>query len=82
VTKPGTTFAYSNMGYTIAGTMIEHAAKTTWEEMVVQRIFIPLGLETAGFGPQASVGRVNATLGHLVSRGRKLEAHAGGTRWR
>ena len=66
VTKPGTTFAYSNMGYTTAGVMIERAAKTTWEEMVVQRIFIPLGLETAGFGPQASVGRVNATLGHLV----------------
>jgi CubicO group peptidase (beta-lactamase class C family) len=66
VTKPGTTFAYSNMGYTIAGAMIERAAKTTWEEMVVQRVFIPLRLETAGFGPQASVGRVNATLGHLV----------------
>jgi CubicO group peptidase (beta-lactamase class C family) len=66
VTKPGTTFAYSNMGYTIAGAMIERTAKTTWEEMVVQRIFVPLGLETAGFGPQASVGRVNATLGHLV----------------
>ena len=66
VTKPGTTFAYSNMGYTIAGAMIERAAKTTWEEMVVERIFGPLGLETAGFGPQASIGRVNAALGHVI----------------
>jgi CubicO group peptidase (beta-lactamase class C family) len=78
VTKPGTTFAYSNMGYTIAGAMIERAAKTTWEEMVVQRIFIPLGLETAGFGPQASVGRVNATLGHLVREDGSLKPMLGG----
>lgn len=66
VTKRGTTFAYSNMGYTIAGAMIERATKTTWEEMVVERIFGPLGLETAGFGPQASLGRVSAALGHVI----------------
>jgi CubicO group peptidase (beta-lactamase class C family) len=66
VAKPGTTFAYSNLGYTTAGAMIERAAKTTWEEMIVQRIFTPLNLETAGFGPQASVGRVDAPLGHAT----------------
>jgi CubicO group peptidase (beta-lactamase class C family) len=66
VAKPGTTFAYSNLGYTIAGAMIERAAKTTWEEMIVERIFTPLRLETAGFGPQGSVGRVDAPLGHEI----------------
>jgi CubicO group peptidase (beta-lactamase class C family) len=51
VAKPGTTFAYSNLGYTTAGAMIERAAKTTWEEMIVERIFTPLSLGTAGIGP-------------------------------
>lgn len=66
--KPGTTFAYSNMGYTMAGAMLERTAKTTWEELVVARIFTPLGLRTAGFGPQATVGRVDAPLGHIVRK--------------
>ena len=64
--KPGTTFAYSNMGYTMAGAILERAAKKTWEELIVERVFAPLGLQTAGFGPQATLGRVDAPLGHLV----------------
>lgn len=71
--KPGTTFAYSNLGYVIAGAMIERAAKTTWEEMTVARIFTPLHLDTAGFGPQASVGRVDAALGHDIGAGGTLK---------
>ncbi len=64
--KPGTKFAYSNMGYTMAGAMLERVTKKTWEELIVERVFIPLDLRTAGFGPQASLGRVDAPLGHLV----------------
>ncbi|HEY0419126.1 MAG TPA: serine hydrolase domain-containing protein, partial [Acetobacteraceae bacterium] len=48
---PGSRFAYSNMGYTMVGAAAEHAAGSTWEELVVARIFGPLGLSTAGFGP-------------------------------
>lgn len=65
-TKPGTAFAYSNMGYVIAGAMLERVAKTTWEELLVERVFAPLGLRTAGFGPQATLGRVDAPLGHTL----------------
>ena len=46
---PGTRFAYANMGYTLAGAMLERAARTTWEELVVARVFDPLGLRSAGF---------------------------------
>jgi CubicO group peptidase (beta-lactamase class C family) len=67
-TKPGTKFAYSNLGYTIAGAILERVTKKTWEELVVERIFTPLQLHTAGFGPQASLGRIDAPLGHLVQK--------------
>jgi CubicO group peptidase (beta-lactamase class C family) len=63
--KPGERFAYSNAGFTVAGAMIERASGRTWEELVVERIFVPLKLTSAGFGPQSSLGRVDAPLGHF-----------------
>ncbi|MBM3578023.1 MAG: beta-lactamase family protein, partial [Alphaproteobacteria bacterium] len=32
---------------------------------VATRIFDPLGLNSAGFGPQSSLGRIDAPLGHI-----------------
>ncbi len=61
---PGTRFAYANLGYLIAGAMLEVAAGATWEELVSIRLFDPLGLRTAGIGQQASIGRVDAPLAH------------------
>jgi CubicO group peptidase (beta-lactamase class C family) len=65
-TKPGTVFAYSNLGYTIAGAMLERVGKQTWEELIAARVFDPLQLKTAGFGPQSTLGRVDAPLGHII----------------
>jgi len=61
---PGERFAYANMGYLLAGAMLERATGRTWEELIVERVFDPLGLKTAGLGPQATLGRVDAPLGH------------------
>ncbi len=70
---PGTRFAYSNLGFMIAGSMIERVTGKTWEELMVERLFTPLGLKNAGLGPQASMGRVDAPLGHRMVDG-KLQA--------
>jgi CubicO group peptidase (beta-lactamase class C family) len=45
--------------------MLERVSGSTWEELMVERIFKPLGLKSAGFGPQSSLGRIDAPLGHL-----------------
>jgi len=74
---PGSTFAYSNMGYTIAGAMIERVSGKTWEEEVTERVFKPLNLKTAGLGPQASLGRIDAPLGHSMVEG-KVKAFLAG----
>src|SRR5208283_6165524 len=47
-TKPGAEFHYANLGYVIAGAMIETAFGVSWEELIVNRIFTPLRLNTAG----------------------------------
>jgi CubicO group peptidase (beta-lactamase class C family) len=75
--EPGTTFAYANMGYTLAGAMLERVGGKTWEELVTERVFKPLGLASAGFGPQATLGKIDAPLGHAVVNG-KLKAFLAG----
>jgi CubicO group peptidase (beta-lactamase class C family) len=64
--KPGTRFDPAPMGYVLVGAMLERLGGHTWEELLAERVFDPLGLRTAGFGPQASLGRVDAPLGHLA----------------
>jgi CubicO group peptidase (beta-lactamase class C family) len=63
---PGSPFQYSNLGYLIAGAMIETAAGKPWEELIHGRIFEPLGLATAGLGPQATFGKLDAPVGHRI----------------
>ncbi|MGG5821739.1 serine hydrolase domain-containing protein [Falsiroseomonas sp. HW251] len=62
---PGTPWAYANMNYILAACMIERVTRRTWEELVAERIFAPLGLSSAGFGPQSSPGLVDAPLPHF-----------------
>jgi CubicO group peptidase (beta-lactamase class C family) len=64
--KPGTRFAYANMGYVLAGAMLERVSGKTWEELIIERVFEPLGLKSAGLGAQSTLGRVDAPLGHAV----------------
>ncbi|MGA8755960.1 MAG: serine hydrolase domain-containing protein [Stellaceae bacterium] len=76
--KPGENFAYSNLGYTLAGAIIERLGGKTWEELIAERIFDPLGLKTAGFGPQSSLSRVDAPLGHRTLPDGRLKAMLAG----
>lgn len=78
VAAPGTTWAYSQMGYTMAGAMIERAAGMTWEELISRRLFDAMGLTSAGLGPQSRMGRIDAPLGHLLlPDGRRMPMLAG-----
>ncbi|MET3598378.1 serine hydrolase domain-containing protein [Martelella mangrovi] len=62
----GSPFQYSNLGYVIAGMMIETVAGEHWETLMNERIFAPLDLQTAGLGPQTTFGLVDAPVSHRV----------------
>jgi CubicO group peptidase (beta-lactamase class C family) len=47
--KPGE-FNYSNFGYMIAACMAEKVTGLSWESLMKQRLFDPLGMSSAGFG--------------------------------
>jgi CubicO group peptidase (beta-lactamase class C family) len=77
-TPPGQRFEYSNLGYTLAGAMMEKITGKTWEELVVAAIFEPLKMSSAGFGPQSTMGRVDAPLGHALDKDGKVQAFLAG----
>lgn len=77
--KPGTGVEtgkkglYSNLGYIVAGMMAEAVTRKSWEDLVRERVYKPLNLTTAGFGPPGTKGRVDQPWGHYVTKGGKTE---------
>ena len=63
--KPGAKFLYSNVGYVLAGLMAETVAKASWEDLMRERLFGPLKMDSAGFGPPGTVGKVEQPWGHV-----------------
>jgi D-alanyl-D-alanine carboxypeptidase len=61
---PGTAFLYSNFNYVVVGLMLEVATGKSWETLMTERLFGPLGMTHAGFGPPATPGKVDAPWGH------------------
>ena len=60
----GTKFIYSNQGFAIAGAMLEKVAGQPFEKLMMERLFGPLGLKTAGFGAPGDARRVDQPWGH------------------
>tara|TARA_X000001036_G_scaffold394486_1_gene394817 strand:+ start:2596 stop:3759 length:1164 start_codon:yes stop_codon:yes gene_type:complete len=58
-------YLYSNLGYMIAGLIAEQKTGQTWENLMRQEIFKPLGITSAGFGFPGTKGAVDQPWGHL-----------------
>ncbi len=61
---PANKFVYSNVGYTIAGTMAAHISGQSWESLMRNEVFVPLGLDSAGFGPPMPTSDMSQPWGH------------------
>ena len=61
---PGTKMIYSNQGYAILGAMLEKLTRTPWETLITERLFKPLHMDSAGFGPPGTTGAVDQPWGH------------------
>jgi CubicO group peptidase (beta-lactamase class C family) len=57
-------WSYSNVGYVVAGAMLETRAQSQWETMLSTRVFAPLGMTQSGFGAPGTRGLVDQPLGH------------------
>jgi CubicO group peptidase (beta-lactamase class C family) len=47
--RPGTRMSYSNHGYALAAYVLEKVASRPYEEVINERIFLPLGMATSSF---------------------------------
>ena len=76
LTKPGTTQSYSNVSYALAGLMAEQVTRTPWDRLMRDRIFRPLGMASAGFGPPGKAGGVDQPWGHKIDGAETRAIHA------
>ncbi len=72
LSRPGTVYAYSNAGYVMAGLMAEQVSGQPWEGLIQQRLFEPLGMKSAGFGPpgRSDSDGIDQPWGHRETFGR------------
>src|SRR4051812_24959532 len=61
---PGTKFIYSNAGVSIAGHMAEKVTAKSWENLMREKLFRPLGMTTAGFGAPGTRAKNDQPRGH------------------
>jgi CubicO group peptidase (beta-lactamase class C family) len=54
---PGVLFKYQNANYIIAGAMLENLFGQSWEDLITQYLFQPLGMTSAGFLSPAKGGK-------------------------
>ncbi len=66
LSEPGAKYLYSNLGYVITGAMAEAAADASWEELMKNMIFEPLGMKNVGYGGVGTPGKIDQPWGHAA----------------
>lgn len=55
---------YSNLSYVVAAAMAERLTDRSWETLMRERVFAPLGMAGAGFGNPGEAGGLDEPWGH------------------
>jgi D-alanyl-D-alanine carboxypeptidase len=78
VVAPGT-YAYSNVGYMLAGAIVERRLARDFELVMAERLWAPLALTSAGFGQAGTAGMQDQPLGHHLSGNGSRTVYDAGT---
>jgi CubicO group peptidase (beta-lactamase class C family) len=62
---PGTKMIYSNQGYAIVGAMLEKITGQDYETLITEKLFKPLHMDSAGFGPPGTKNTIDQPWGHI-----------------
>lgn len=62
--KPGSAYAYSNLGYILAAAIVEKTTGKPWETLIAQEVFQPLHIDSAGFGGTGTPGKIDQPWPH------------------
>ena len=61
---PGT-YHYSNTDYVVVGAILEKIGSKPWEDLIRERLFQPLGMDSAGFGGTGTPGQIDQPWPHF-----------------
>lgn len=61
-------YAYSNIGYTLAGVVLEELTGKSWEELTRARLFDVIGMDSCGFYAPGTPGQVDEPWGTSTRR--------------
>ena len=61
---PGEVYDYANVGYSVAGAVLEQLTQTPFETLLERELFVLLGVTSAGFGAAGTPGQVDEPWGH------------------
>ena len=64
---PGSNFEYSNLGYIIAGAVVEKTTGQSWERAVSTEVFEPLQMKAVGFGGTGTRGQIDQPWPHTAA---------------
>ncbi len=67
-------FLYSNLGYMLAGLMLEKQTGSSWEALVQEHIFDRLEMTSAGFGPPGTGGSLEQPWGHQLQNNKVISS--------
>lgn len=65
---------YSNLGFLMAGMLAGEVDGSSWEEVVLSRLFEPLGMSRSGFGQMSLSGDENMAVNHASDASGNVEA--------
>ena len=69
-------FLYSNLGYMVAGSMAERVTGQSWEELMEEEVFGPLGMKRTGFGFPEREARLTSLGGTAAEEKPEMEGRA------
>jgi len=64
--SPRGTYSYANSNYTVAGAIAERLCDESYEQLMFERIFRPLGMTTVGWGAAGTRGKVDQPWQHRI----------------
>ncbi len=59
ISVPGTQYRYSNLGYAVVGAIVEKVTGRSYEEMMKEEVFVPLGMNSYGWGGLGTIGMID-----------------------
>lgn len=66
--KPGQFYSYQNVAYSIIGKVVKAATHETFEQVMQEKVFTPLGMNHASMNFEAMVSNENRAKPHVYSR--------------